>query len=148
MIDGTSSGDDTLPSAVRSSRKIPTSSAFAMLERFLKSELERPDNGLLHHSSQWEDLYRISETLVSKSSEAAMIRSLRLSTPKLPTSQPMTPSSSERRMHEADDAGDRGIADTPQRDIEKSTAKEEKKRRKASKLEKKERKKSRQSTDN
>jgi hypothetical protein len=82
MFDSAQNND--LPSAIKSSRQITTSSAFGMLSRFLKSELVKQDPGAFH-LSHWEDLFRINETLVSSNAEAAILRELRLSAPKLST---------------------------------------------------------------
>ena len=74
-------GDLPKVSAVRSTRPMHASAAFAMLSRFLETEQEKQDPGAIQHS-HWEDLYRVSETLVSTNADQARLRNLRLAAPK------------------------------------------------------------------
>jgi hypothetical protein len=133
MLD--SAQNNHLPSAIKSSRQITTSSAFGMLSRFLKSELAKQDPGAFHHS-HWEDLYRINETLVRSNAEAAILRELRLSAPKLstPFKSKITP---PRQQQKSDPAATNSSEQTPSESAAKhdeakvqSTAKREKRDKK------------------
>jgi hypothetical protein len=81
MFDDTGGSDLLKVSVVRSSQPLSKSAAFATLSRFLKTEQQKQDPGAIQHS-HWEDLYHVSETLVSNSADQALLRGLRLSAPK------------------------------------------------------------------
>lgn len=97
-----------------------------MMLRFLKSEKEKQDPGAVHHS-HWEDLFRVTETLVSNKSDAVILRNLRLASAK----PLMSPNESTKRLEDDNNALNRAERD-------KEVSKEEEKRRK--KAEKKEKK--------
>jgi outer membrane biosynthesis protein TonB len=128
-------------SAVRSSRPLSRSAAFAMLSRFLTTEQEKQDPGAIQHS-HWEDLYNVSETLVSNSADQALLRDLRLAAPKSMLSSP----SFARTAHVVDEASEKEpIKAEQEKSIKKEstehetplTKEEEKARKKAAKLAKK-----------